>query len=316
MATIKDIAREAGVGLGTVSRVLNGSAQVSPDTAQKVMEIAGRLNYRPNAAARALVRGEFTRHTLGVTLPIAVHPFYLEILKGIYDAVTKKGYNILIFNLGGESEAVYEHLLQENLPGILIVAQSLPPAVRAQLISQHISFHFIDYHSDEDTSFYIDNHSGGRTAASYFLSKGYQKIAYVGENADTQQQSLRFSGFRDTLAESGISLIQDIRIPINEADSYQATRELLQHYQPDAIFYFCDELAFGGLRARSDAGASVCILGYDDREPSRYMNLSTLSQPAFEMGYQAAHSLIESLNHPTQKSESKCFDPLLIERNS
>lgn len=316
MATIKDIARLASVGLGTVSRVMNGSKQVRPETAEKVLSAARELNYRPNAAARALVKGDYTRHTLGVALPVAVHPFYLEIVKGIYEAVALKKYNLLIFNLGQEAEAVYEHILQESLPGLLVVAQALPETSRNMLLQHHVPFYYIDYQSGTDSSFYINNEQGGRLASRHFVEKGYTKISYIGENAKTQQQQQRFEGFKQELELADIQLLSDTRIPINEKDSYNTTLDVIKKYQPEAIFYFCDELAYGGLRAIRSQGGTTHIIGYDDRDASQYLDLSTIYQPASEMGYQAALSMIDQLSSSSPALLQQSFDPRLIIRKT
>jgi LacI family transcriptional regulator len=316
MATIKDIARLAGVGLGTVSRVINGSSQVRPGTAEKVLAVARELNYRPNAAARALVKGDYTRHTLGVALPVAVHPFYMEIVKGIYEAVAQKNYNLLIFNLGQEAEAVYEHILQESLPGLLVVAQALPETSRNMLIQHQIPFCYIDYYSNTDSSFYINNDQGGILAARHFIDKGYTKISYIGENAHTQQQDQRFGGFKQELERANIQLLSDTRIPINDNDCYNTTMDILKKHQPEAIFYFCDELAYGGLRAVREQDTTTHIMGYDDRDASQYLELNTISQPASEMGYQAALTMIEHLDSSSPALIQKDFDPRLIIRKT
>ncbi len=315
MATIKDIARLAGVGLGTVSRVINGGKSVSPETYQKVMEAARSLNFRPNQAARSLARGEYSRHTLGVVLPVAVHPFYFEILKGIYSAVSELDYNIMIFNLGEEKEEVYEHILDEALPGLLIVACALPETARKALNDSRTLYYYIDYFDENDPSFFIDNHQGGRIAARHLLDQGCRNILYIGENTQTQQQDERFQGFEEVIQQEGLELVGDMRIPINELDSLEATLQAMQKYSPDGIFYFCDELAYGGLKARRKSGLHPLILGYDDKEASQYLGLSSIAQPAFEMGFSGASEMIASLQKDSRNKIQKSFIPTLIRRD-
>lgn len=315
MATIKDLARRAGVGLGTVSRVINGGKGVSPRTYEKVMAAARELDFHPHAGARSLARREYTRRTLGVVMPVAVHPFYFEILKGIYQAVTELHYNVMIFNLGEDRGTVYDHILAESLPGLLVIAHTLPPEVRDQLHASAVPFYYVDYHDPEEACYYVDNVQGGRLAARYLLDQGCRRLVYIGEDSDTQQQDDRYGGFLEVLQEQGLQPLGDIRVPIRDRHGLEATLQALESWSPDGIFYFCDELAYGGLQARRRSGLHPLILGYDDREASQYMGLSTIAQPAQAMGYSATRDMVHSLQKNTRNTIQKSFIPALVLRD-
>ena len=278
MATIKDIASLSGVGIGTVSRVLNGGVNVSKKTMQKVLDSVQQLNYQPNPAARTLARGNYSRTTIGVVLPVVAHPFYFEIIKGVYEGLIEENYNLLLFNTGNERKTVFEHIIQEGLAGILFIAESLTIEEKRNLKLNRNHYIFVDYFEEGESCVYTDNFSGGTLAASYLLSKNLKKIAYIGDINKSQQQTERYNGFVEELGNNGVKICGEKYIVLDEDRSYKATVKLLQEDPAiDGIFYFCDEMAYGGIRARKELGVDLKIIGYDDLIPSSFLNLTTIT---------------------------------------
>ncbi|OHD43918.1 MAG: hypothetical protein A2086_00415, partial [Spirochaetes bacterium GWD1_27_9] len=278
--TIKDIARLAGVGVGTVSRALNGGKNVDPETFSKILAIVKELNYKPNNIARKLAKGNYSQKTIGVVVPVIINPFYYEILKGVYDKVIKENYNLLLFNLGNHhKEETLKHIIEENLIGIIFIAENIPVYEKKLLNSGNVKYVYIDYHEENENSFFLDNKKGGTLVAQYFITNNIKRIAYIGEHFVSQQQIDRFNGFKEELEKNNFFIEVIKYINNDEKESYILTLDLLkENPQIEGIFYFCDNMAYGGLKARSELKSNVTIIGFDDMMPSKFLGLSTIAQ--------------------------------------
>jgi DNA-binding LacI/PurR family transcriptional regulator len=125
MSTMKDIAKMAGVGLGTVSRVVNGTGPVSEETRKKVEDALNSTNYRPNRIARKLVSGKTGRGFYGVLMPLFIHPFYFYVLRGIHRFVEEQDMNLILFNRGSHPEEAISYLMQEDILGLMVMSHDL-----------------------------------------------------------------------------------------------------------------------------------------------------------------------------------------------
>ena len=179
MATIKDVAKLAGVGVGTVSRVLNGNSHVSDNTKKKVTDAAGILKFRPNAAARRLVKTDYASRSIGVIMPVAAHHFYMEILRGIDKVLHKHSMHLMVFHLDNNEDALIHHVLDENPAGIIMVAQSPANSSLEQIRLHRAKLVFVDYKHPDFPSFSIDNYFGGRLAAEFLLENHTKRPAYT-----------------------------------------------------------------------------------------------------------------------------------------
>jgi LacI family transcriptional regulator len=324
MTTIKEIAKLAGVGVGTVSRVLNGAPNVSGTTEAKVREVARKLNYKPNKTARNLVKGHYSQPTLGVVFTTAVHPFFYEILKGIYCGLKLSHYNLLVFNMGDDRSHFFNRISYENLAGVLIVSTEMTPEEKRQLLNNGVPLLYLDHFEKEENSIYLDNYRGGGLAAGYLIAKKVKKIAFVGENTRNQQFEERLAGFRAKLAANNleigcqklINVQEDLPYDLYEKESYYLTKGLLQEKNIDGIFYYCDEFAYGGLHAVRELNRQVTIIGYDDTLPSKYLGLTTVRQPAYQLGLEGAKRMIELVSSGENQILTRCIPPELIIRET
>jgi LacI family transcriptional regulator len=314
MTTIKDIAKAAGVGLGTVSRALNGEPNIRPDTRDRILTVAWKLGYRPNEAARQLARGGFSSTTIGVVLPSIIHPFYFEILRGIHSAFSEIDKNMMVFNLGAYEELVVGHIAKENLAGIIVVAAGISHDSLSHLNAQNTNVVFLDRHEDHAVSFWIDNMLGGSLAAKYLVSAGCGKIAYIGDSGESQQQDDRLHGFRTELSRAGKTLSNETYIHIDEKTAYNAAAAVLQSGGIDGVFCFCDRIAYGVMQYMKEQSISARIIGYDDAPASQYLGLSSVRQPAFEMGYDGAMTVANYSKK--DKPKSRVFLPVVVDRGS
>jgi LacI family transcriptional regulator len=324
MATIKEIAKLAGVGVGTVSRVLNGGRNVSQATMEKVLAITQQLNYKPNKIARSLVKRHYSQPVIGVVVTTAIHPFFYEILKGIDFGLKQSHFNLMIFNTGADRRLVYNRLPYENLDGVLILSTRMKPEEKRQLKMNGVPFLYLDYYEEGENSIYLDNYAGGELAAGYLLSQNASRIGFVGENTQSQQCERRVTGFLDRLHKHGLDLacrkLIDVRedMPYDryEPESYRLTKELLQDADIDGIFYYCDEFAYGGLNAITESGKEVVVVGYDDILPSKYLGLTTVRQPAYQLGLEGTKRMMELIADDVAPALTQCIQPELLVRST
>jgi LacI family transcriptional regulator len=313
MSTMKDIAATAGVGLGTVSRVVNGSSQVSPETRKRVEETMKALNYRPNRAARRLVQGESNTKMIGVLMPLFIHQFYFSVLKGINQYLFEHDLNLILFNRGQFPEEALKQIFKEDLSGLLVLSHDLSHAELSQLDREQLPVCFIDYRKESRASIWMDNYEGGKKAAEYFHEKSLKKVAFIGENTENQQQDDRVSGFRDACLQYGIDLAEQRFIPQQASVIREEVASLLSESDVQGIFFFSDSFAYNALPALAES-RPVEVIGYDDQDPSEYIGLSTIRQPSEEIGYLGAEMLIEQVMEDREIKKELVISPELVKR--
>jgi DNA-binding LacI/PurR family transcriptional regulator len=314
MATIRDIARLSGFGVGTVSRVINGGRGVDPATNAAILATAARLGYRPDRAARALSRRKTAATTIGVALPSVVHPFYFEILKGIHAGLSGSGYNLVLFDTGMARADTLERIIAEHPAGLLVVAEGLTDEEKRLFRANDLPFVYVEYGEPDVPSVSIDNRLGGRLAAQALLARGVCHPAWIGENVDSRQHQERFAGFNETLAQGGLAPAFNGRVPMDDCESENLAAELLANGIADGFACFCDRLACGVLRAVRSRGLPVPVIGYDDLEAARWLGLSTIRQPAALAGQQGLRLLLECI--AGRPAESILLAPELVLRES
>lgn len=319
-ATIKDIARISGYGVGTVSRVLNGSPLVRDETRKRIMAVARKLNYRPNKVAKMLVTGRFSQSTIAILLPKITHRFSMEIVAGIYSRLNELGYNLLVFNIGKKREEVFEHIRYSHFSGLIVLLNPLRPEEKSMLKAENAHFVYLDFHDRNENSIFFDNHLGGGYAAAYLEEKGCKRVVFIGDLAKTVQREERVEGFKSGLRERGMDLIDELYIPIDEKESYRVTRDLITRRRIDGIFFYSDDLALGGLKAKRDLGSDIRIIGYDDIQAAGYVGLSTVRQDSNVLGRLGAEAIVEIVKGEKLRAEDlpiyKCLKPQLVDRGS
>ena len=307
MATITDVAQLAGVGIGTVSRVTNGSSAVSEATRRKVLGAVGALGYRPNRSARALSMGR--THTIGVVAPFVTHPSVVERLRGMVAALRSASYDLVLFDV--ESRQQRDELLPglsrgDRTDGLLVVSLPLTRQEVDRFASAQVPLVLIDVGDDRLSSVAIDNVSGGRLATSYLLSLGHERIAFVG---DPERNPFGFVSSRDrrrgyagALTEAGLAIRPEYirRGPHSRHVAHRLTEELLRlPAPPTAIFAASDTQALGVLEAATVLGLSVpgdlSVVGFDDIDVSPYVGLTTVRQPLQQSGARGVELLLEQI---------------------
>lgn len=326
--TIKDVARESGVSIATVSRVVNGTGYVSESTRKKVEDAVARLGYSPNHFARSLSKG--STKIVGAVIPDISNPFFPAIARGIDDVLVSNGYLLVICNTDndeGQEEAVVKALLEKRVDGLVFVTGSRDPRELVQHVPADVPIATIDREvmgldCDMVT---CDSYKGGYEMTRHLIDSGHRKIAFISGPDHLSTSQKRLAGFRAALSDAGM----DNSGPVFYGDyryetGYSIARDILASPQGvTAVFAANDLMALGVMRCFLDAGvlipAQMAVAGYDDIQIASMIrpSLTTVAQPAYRMGAVAAEVLLERLNSgPGHPRKVHVLDPTLIVRDS
>ena len=306
--TIADVAADAGVGVGTVSRVLNGSEQVRASTLRGVQESIDRLGYRPSHAAAALVRG--TPRTVAVLVAHMTRPSAVVRVASALAVLQEQGYDTIVCNVDTPPER--DRHLEALLPthradGVLAISLPLSRAQQAQFTRAGVAFASVDAAAAPGVpQTVIDDVAGGRLAAGYLIGLGHRRIGFVGDMAFGRppdgmgftSSARRLGGYRQALTAAGLEVRTDLigRGPHDAAAAAElAARQLKLPDPPSAIFAASDTQAIGVLAAADRLGVPVpgqlSVVGFDDIESATFLGLSTVRQPLARSGAEGARRL-------------------------
>jgi LacI family transcriptional regulator len=327
--TIKDVARESGVNISTVSRALNNGIGVNDQTRKHVLAVATRLNYRPNRVARGLVTGR--SHTLALIVSDIRNPFFAEVARGAEDAARSAHCDLMLCNsdLDADKQMQYVRSLQEKrVDGILMNSVAmLNRDQQAQLAASGVPIVLLNRSASNRTFSTVcaDNESGGALAAQHLLDLGHRRIAHLTGPRQHGNLSDRERGFVRTLqaAKNPVHPIV-LRGKFTFAGGAELARKLLaEHPDVTAIFAANDVMAFGAVRAVLDRGLRIpedlSLIGFDNLELSSIIHppLTTIHQPKYEMGRAAVEILLRlARDKAKQMPEHRLLGVELIERQS
>jgi LacI family transcriptional regulator len=305
LATIAEVARQAGVGVATVSRVLNGSPAVREETRRRVLAAIAELGYAPNPAARALSTGRTL--SIGVVAPFFTRPSVIERLRGVSDVLAAAGYQLVLFDVERPGQdTVSFRTLPGGLDGLLSISLCPPEADLARFEAASMPVVLVDHPDERLPRVYTDDVAGGRLATEHLLALGHRRIAFIGDVERNPHgftsSAMRRSGYEQALAAAGCAIEPELvrRAAHGREPAAALTRELLSSQRPPtAIFAASDTQAFGALEAAESLGVDVpgdlSVVGYDDIELARYMGLTTVAQPLHESGVCGAQMLLDAL---------------------
>ncbi len=329
MATMKDVARLAGVSTSTVSHVINKDRFVSEAIREKVEAAVVSLNYAPSALARSLKLNQ--THTIGMLITASSNPFYSELVRGVERSCFERGYSLVLCNTDGDEQRMnrnLETLLQKRVDGLLLLCtETHQPS--AEIIRRYPSIPTVmmDWAPFDGEGDLIQDNSlhGGDIATQYLIDKGYTRIACISGPLDKTPSRMRMEGYRHAMARAGIAIQPGYEIIGNFEFSggFSAMNALLAlEHPPQAVFTGNDAMAVGAYHALFQAGLSVpkdmAIVGYDDIELARYMTppLTTVHQPKDELGELAIDVLIHRMRDPALQQQKLQLTPELVERSS
>lgn len=305
--TIYDVAKQANVGVGTVSRVLNHSARVSPDTRQRVLQVIEALNFRPSVLAQRLSRRKSL--SIGVIAVFFTRPSVVERLRGIEALIASSEYDLIVYNVESPSKRddyFHETASNHRVDGLMVI--SLTPADEdvERWQNSGVPVVLVDTHHLRLPRIVVNDIAGGRMAANHLLELGHRKIAFVGDPIHT---AFNFTSSRDRL--TGLrQVLEEYSLPLR-ADFHQAGEHgqeparMLAHSllslddPPTAIFAASDTQALGVMQAARERGLAVphdlSVIGFDDIEIAEYLNLTTIHQPLYDSGQRGLNLLLRAM---------------------
>jgi LacI family transcriptional regulator len=325
MATIKDVAKLAGVALSTASYALSGDSRVSSKTRSKVLDAARQLNYRKNGFAMDLKRSR--TKTIALILTDLSGPYYSELIRSVQEVALTNGYDLIACSsIGGRDSTAVKFLREKRADGAIILAPNIRDEVLIETSGPQFPIVVMDRPlcSEYLVNVLVDGEQGGYTATRYLLENGHRHVAYISGSSDSYDNHLRYQGYLRALAEAGLEEQSKWRLSGNfvREGGYNATKMMImQGSLPSAVFYGNDEMAIGGLKAFEESGISVpddvSVIGYDDIQLAEYVNppLTTIKQPKSEAGSLAAHLLFQILGGESVK-QSYMLTTEMMERAS
>jgi len=295
MATIKDIAKKAGVSSATVSRVLNGHPCVRPEVRRTVMEWVEKLGYQPNFVARGLATKK--SHLIGVIIREISNPFFAEVVQAIEEAATQNGYSIVLCNTNGNLQREKESvaiLLSRQVEGLLLVPAFEEETYLRSLRNKRTNVVIITLPSKWFDWVAVDHREGGRIVAKHLIGLGHTEFAFVGKEEDE-----KFKGFCEELEKAGLRIPQENLLKtkgcgeLTSHEAYHRLREYMTKYgKPrfSAIFAYNDLAAFGVMQALEEVGVKVgkdvALVGFDNTFLANLVrpSLTSVAQPTAEIG--------------------------------
>lgn len=328
MANIHDVAREAGVSISTVSRVIQGASNVLPETRTRIEEAIQHLNYHPNRLAQQF-RTQQTKMIL-VIVPEIGNPFFADILTGIEDVAAKVDYNVLLVDSHGNravESRCYEMLSQKLVDGIITFSIGIPKEELKQLASQYPVVIGIRYFSEKTiANVTIDNIKATKDITSYMLNLGHKRICYLGGPEGVPIYQDRASGYMEALKERGIPVDQSLIVHCTPdvQGGYDAISSLLHDADRKftAIVASGDIMAIGAIRALNDRGLKipddVAISGFDDIAFSALVtpSLTTVRQPKHQIGVRTMEKLMDLIAGKTLASNRDVLNYEIVIRES
>ncbi|MBN2355402.1 LacI family DNA-binding transcriptional regulator [candidate division KSB1 bacterium] len=309
--TIYDVAKKAGVGIGTVSRAINNSAQINPATKAHVLKIIKELHYQPHALAQSLARKK--TFTIASVVPFFTNYFFVELLKSVQAALSNNNYDLILYSINrmDRRDTTLDRVLTERrADGVLIFSLGVSDEYAEKFIDSQIPVVIVDHMHPQIDSIVIANREGAYLATQHLIQVGHEQIGMIDGHLSSYPAILRLEGFKQALQENHLTFydqwleICDARVGehgFNEAAGYKAMKRLLSRNSrlPTALFVASDVQALGVMRAAKEAGLripdDIALVGFDDIELAKFVGLSTMHQPIAQMGQMAVDHLLQRI---------------------
>jgi len=335
--TIYDVAKKAGVGIGTVSRVLNSSPRIAPATRARVLKVIKALHYQPHAMAQGLARKRSL--TIAALVPFFTGHFYVELLKGIQQATAHYKYDLILYSIEDVHDKDFylkRALQQRRVDGVLLVSLPLSDAFAKDFQRKKLPLVLVDSFHREFDSITVNNQTGAYIAAQHLLRRGHKRLAMITGHHESAPAQLRHAGFQSALQEAGVVVAEDWIVSsdalpdeevtsndgFNKATGYFGMKKLLQcnGRRPTGVFVASDIQALGAIKAVRESGLripeDIAIVGFDDIELAEYAGLTTVRQPMLQMGKQAVERLMQLIDAPDSRRQHLRIETELIVRES
>lgn len=322
---IQEVAKEAGVSPSTVSRALNGFPGISEKTRERIVEIARKLNYRPNYRGQILTT-QSTKN-IGLLITDITNPFFPELVMGAEEYASKSGYTVLLGNTSESEEKETNYLdffSRGPVDGIIISASRVSNEHIIMLAEDGLPIVVINRTLEHPKVSYVstDMEKGGYLATMHLLRLGHSKIAFINGPKHSEVSQRRLEGYKKALKEAGVDYNSDLisfNVPVSESGYKEAIKLLCTGEAPTAIFTYNDVMAFGVIRAAKELGIKIpeelSVVGFDDIFFSSFTDppLTTIRQLKEELGRMAVELLFKLMEG---ERESLLIEPELIIRNT
>jgi len=326
-ATIQDVAREAGVSVSTVSRVLNGKDDVASETCEKVLGVIAELSYASSLAARGM-RSRRT-NVIGLIMPDVASPYCIEVMRGVNQAIAQSNYDLIVYTTGdvrkygtADQERRYVSLLNGSITdGVIVVT----PAATAFSTDAPLVAIDPNNESPDCPSIIATNRAGALAAMTYLTGLGHHRIGFITGRLELVSASRRLRGYQEGLAASGIPLDEEL-VQISDYTTETAverTRKLLTLANPPtAIFASNDMSAIGVYQAAQEVGVRIpedlSVVGFDNLRESTYLKpaLTTVDQFISEMGSLATEMVVKLIKGETLERNLHKIPTQLVIRES
>lgn len=325
---MEDVARQAGVSLMTVSRVINHKDGISDATRRRVQKIIDQLGYRPSDIARSLVTDRTS--TIGLVVIDNSNPFFSEVARGVEHAAYAEGYNVLLCNTNEDTErelAVLRSLEEKRVDGVILCSPRLDENSLQNALQQQAAVVLINRRlSDPRFGMIILNDvRGGRMATEHLLSRGHKAIGFLSGPQNSYSGQMRAKGYCVALEAAGIGYRAEwVRHcwPVVESGRLETYKLLTAQPEITAVFCYNDLSAIGAMHACMELGRripdDISIVGFDNIPFAAWVtpSLTTCHIPMYDVGNQAMQLLSEFINSCSGNCQDILIEPELIVRNS
>ena len=330
-ATIRDVARQAGVSVATVSRVLNGSGPVAETTRRRVEEAATSLRYIPNGAARSLI----TRRTrnLGVILPDLYGEFFSQLIRGMDQAAQGAGYHLLLSGSHAMDEEVEAALgaMRGRVDGLVLMSPDITATFAVDMVAQGVPVVLVNSGAPvgagaQYDTLSVDNRGGAYAMVRHLMDLGHERIGLIAGNASNHDARERRAAFRSALHDGGLDTPAELEVAgdFTKSGGYAAGLVLAGlENRPTAVFAANDSMAVGAMSAFQELGLAVpgqvAVAGFDDIPLARYITpqLSTVHVDLGRLGERAVELLLGAIRqNGGHERHHEVMDTTLVIRRS
>jgi len=330
--TIYDVAKKAGVGIGTVSRAMNNNPGINPATKARVLGVVKELHYQPHSLAQSLARKK--TFSIAAVVPFFTNYFFIELLKSINAFLSRNSYNLILYNVDRHYkwERTLDRVLADrSTDGILVISIGVSDEYADKLLANKIPAVIVDNLNYKIDSVAVANRQGAKEATEHLINLGHKKVGMINGHLSSFPAISRLQGYKQALLENDLPFDDELLVicdakvgehGFNEIAGYKAMKQVLRlgSKMPTALFVASDVQALGVMRAAKEAGLHIpddlALVGFDDIEFSRFIGLTTMRQPFGKMGRLGVERLFDLMNGKVDAGFHKELKAELIVRES